>query len=206
MNIAVFCSGNGTNFQAIVDSCKKGLINADVALMVCDNQDAYALKRAKEENIKTLLLSVKDFSSKDVFEARIIEELEKEKIELICLAGYMRILGKYFVERYRNRIINIHPALLPSFKGNKAIDEAWDYGVKLTGITIHFVNEDMDAGPIILQEPIKIEENDTRQTLEEKIHNLEHKLYPEAIRLFIKGNLSIAGRRVMLSKLEGFQK
>jgi len=206
VNIAVFCSGNGTNFQAIVDSCKKGLINADVALMVCDNQDAYALKRAKEENIKTLLLSVKDFSSKDVFEARIIEELEKEKIELICLAGYMRILGKYFVERYRNRIINIHPALLPSFKGNKAIDEAWDYGVKLTGITIHFVNEDMDAGPIILQEPIKIEENDTRQTLEEKIHNLEHKLYPEAIRLFIKGNLSIAGRRVMLSKLEGFQK
>jgi len=206
VNIAVFCSGNGTNFQAIVDSCKKGLINADVALMVCDNQDADALKRAKEENIKTLLLSVKDFSSKDVFEARIIEELEKEKIELICLAGYMRILGKYFVERYRNRIINIHPALLPSFKGNKAIDEAWDYGVKLTGITIHFVNEDMDAGPIILQEPIKIEENDTRQTLEEKIHNLEHKLYPEAIRLFIKGNLSIAGRRVMLSKLEGFQK
>lgn len=196
MNIAVFCSGNGTNFQAIINASKRGLFDARIALMVCDSPDAYVLKRAKKEGIKTLLIDIKDFSSQEAFEARIIEELAMEQIGLICLAGYMRLLSPSFISKYREKIINIHPALLPSFKGTCGIGDAFDYGVKITGVTTHFVNEDMDAGPIILQETIKIEEKDTKEALEEKIHKLEHRLYPEAIKLFIEGRLKVVGRTV----------
>ncbi len=199
MNIAVFCSGNGSNFQAIINAVKSGLINANIALMVCDNPNAYALTRAKNEGIKTFLIDINDFSSQEAFEARIIEELVKERIELICLAGYMRLLFKGFINEYRERIINIHPALLPSFKGTCGVKDAFDYGVKVTGVTVHFVNEETDAGPIILQEAVNIEGNDTQETLAEKIHELEHRLYPEAIKLFIDGRLKIVNRIVKIS-------
>jgi phosphoribosylglycinamide formyltransferase-1 len=199
VNIAVFCSGNGSNFQAIINAAKSGLFDAEIALMVCDNPDAYALSRAKKEGVKALLIDVKNFPSQEAFEARIIEELIKEHIGLICLAGYMRLLLPGFINKYREKIINIHPALLPSFKGTRAIGDAFGYGVKATGVTAHFVNEDTDAGPIILQETIKIEENDTKEMLEEKIHKLEHRLYPEAIKLFIEGRLKVIGRRVKIS-------
>lgn len=199
MNIAVFCSGNGTNFQALVDASKKGLFDARITLMVCDSPHAYALQRAEKEGIKTLLLDIDDFSCKRDFEARIIEELEKENIELVCLAGYMRLLLDSFIEKYKNRIINIHPALLPSFKGTHAIEDAVDYGVKVTGVTAHFVNEEMDSGPVILQEPVKIEKSDTKETLEQKIHSVEHRLYPEAVRLFVEGRLKVAGRKVEIA-------
>ena len=199
MNIAVFCSGKGSNFQAIIDASKSGLFDADIALMVCDNPDAHALTRAKKEGIKAFLIDIKDFPSQEAFEARILEELEKEQIGLVCLAGYMRLLLQGFINRYNEKIINIHPALLPSFKGMRGIQDALDYGVKMTGVTVHFVNEDMDAGPIILQEAVKIEENDTKETLAEKIHNLEHRLYPEAIKLFIEGRLKVVGRTVEIS-------
>ncbi len=199
MNIAVFCSGNGSNFQAIINAARSGLFNARITLMVCDNPDAYALSRAKKEGVKALLIDIKNFPSQETFEARIMDELIKEDIGLICLAGYMRLLLSGFINKYREKIINIHPALLPSFKGTRAIRDAFDYGAKTTGVTAHFVNEDMDAGPIILQETIKIEENDTKEMLEEKIHKLEHRLYPEAIKLFIEGRLKVIGRRVNIS-------
>lgn len=198
MNIAVFCSGNGSNFQAIIDASKKGLFNSKIALMVCDNPNAYAITKAKNESIKTLLLDINDFPSQEAFEARIIEELITEHIELICLAGYMRLLLPSFINKYREKIINIHPALLPSFKGIRGIKDALDYGVKVTGVTVHFVNEDMDAGPIILQEAVTIEDNDTKETLAEKIHKIEHRLYPNAVKLFIEGRLKVIGRTVKI--------
>jgi len=198
VNIAVFCSGKGSNFQAIIDASRKGLFNAKIALMVCDSPNAYAITKAKNESIKTLLLDINDFPSQEAFEARIIEELIAEHIELICLAGYMRLLLPSFINKYREKIINIHPALLPSFKSIRGIKDALDYGVKVTGVTVHFVNEDMDAGPIILQEAVAVEENDTKETLAEKIHKIEHRLYPNALKLFIEGRLKVTGRTVKI--------
>lgn len=198
MNIAVFCSGNGSNFQAIADSVKCGKIGANISLMVCDNPGAFALQRARAEGIKSLLLVRKNFKSKDEFEAELIRNLEKEDIELICLAGYMRLVSPSFVKRYRHRILNIHPALLPSFKGTQGIKDALDFGAKVTGVTVHFVDEEMDHGPIILQEALEIEESDTEESLASRIHIIEHKLYPEAVRLFVEGKLKVEGRKVKI--------
>ena len=198
MNIAIFCSGNGSNFQAIVDAKTSGLFDANIALMVCDNKKAYAIERATSEEIKTLVLDIKDFDSKASYEAEIIKVLEKHNIDLICLAGYMRLLLPSFINKYKNRILNIHPALLPSFKGMHAIKDALSYGVKQTGVTVHFVNEDMDTGPIVLQESIIIEDSDTEKRLTAKIHELEHRLYPKCIKLFIEGKVKIEGRTVRI--------
>jgi len=199
MNIAIFASGRGTNFSAIIKAAKSGKIKANLSLLVCDNPGAGAIGRAKRGGIKIALVERKDFATKKDFEARIIEHLEENKIDLIVLAGFMRMLSAEFVRRYRGRILNIHPALLPSFKGEEGIKDAFDYGVKVTGVTVHFVDEEMDHGPIILQKQVLIEETDTLESLETKIHKLEHKLYPEAIRLFAEGRLRIEGRKVKIS-------
>ena len=196
MNIAVFCSGNGSNFQAIADSVKGGEIPAKVALMVCDNPQAFALERAKKEGIKSLLVERKDFRTKQGFEAEIIKNLEKENIGLICLAGFMRLVSPEFIQRYRNKVLNIHPALLPSFRGTQGIKDALDYGARVTGVTVHFVDEKMDHGPIILQQALEIKDEDTEESLANRIHELEHKFYPQAIKLFVTGKLRIEGRRV----------
>jgi len=196
MNIAVFASGRGTNFSAIARAVKKGKIKANLALLVCDNPKAKVIARAKRQGVKIALVERKNFSSKQEFEAKIIKHLEENKIDLIVLAGFMRLLSPEFVRRYYGKILNIHPALLPSFKGEQGIKDAFDYGVKITGVTVHFVDEEMDHGPIILQEAVKIKEADTLESLEAKIHKVEHKIYPEAIKLFIEGRLKIKGRRV----------
>lgn len=198
MNIAVFCSGNGSNFQAIAESVKRGEIKAKIALMVCDNPEAFALERAKKLGIKGLLIERKNFKTKDEYETEIIKNLEKENIELICLAGYMRLVGLGLLQRYRGKILNIHPALLPSFKGTHGIKDALDYGVKATGVTVHFVDEKTDHGPMILQKALQIKEADTEESLACRIHEIEHKLYPQAIKLFTEGKLKIEGRRVRI--------
>ncbi len=198
-NIAVFASGRGTNFSAIVKAVKKGRLKANLSLLVCDNPDAGVIKRAKAAGVKVALVKREDFSTLRDFENAIIQRLEEEGIGLIALAGFMRMLSGEFVSRYRNKIINIHPALLPCFKGEEGIKDAFDYGVKVTGVTVHFVDEKMDHGPIILQAAIKIEEDDTLETLEAKIHKFEHKLYPQAIQLFIEGKLKLADRKVKIS-------
>jgi len=199
MNIAVFASGRGTNFSAIVKAIKKGKLKANLSLLVCDNPNAGVIKRAKRAGVKVALVKREGFSSKSDFENKIIQHLEQEHIELIALAGFMRMLSADFVSRYRNKIINIHPALLPCFKGEKGIKDAFDYGVKITGVTVHFVDEKMDHGPIILQSAIKIEEDDTLETLEAKIHKVEHKLYPNAIQLIVEERLKLKGRKVKIS-------
>ena len=199
VNIAVFASGNGSNFQAIVDSIKKGEIhNAQVKLLVCDNPGAFVMKRAEKEGIKAFLIERKNFKTKQDYELKILEELKKEKIQLIVLAGYMKIVGNILLDAFENKILNIHPALLPSFKGEHGIKDAVDYGVKITGVTVHFVDKETDHGPIIMQEEVPIQENDTEGSLEENIHKVEHKIYPASVRLFVEGKLKIEGRRVRI--------
>ena len=196
MNVAVFCSGNGTNFQAIADSVKKSAIRAKVALMVCDNPQAFALERAKKMSIKSVLIERKKFKNKEEFENEIIKNLRQESVELICLAGFMRIIGPTLLEKYPDRIINIHPALLPAFKGAHAIRDALEGKAKTTGVTVHFVDQKIDHGPIILQQTVEIKDDDTEESLASRIHEIEHKLYPQAIKLFVEGKLKIEGRRV----------
>lgn len=198
MNFAVFCSGQGTNLQAIIDAAKKNRIKAKLALVVCDNPRAYALRRARRAGIETAIVDPKRFPTREKLEAEIIRKLNKKGIRLIALAGFMRVLSDRFVRKYRNRILNIHPALLPSFKGAHAIRDALKYGVKVTGPTVHFVTGDVDNGPIILQEACGIKEDDNEKSLLARVHKLEHKIYPKAIDLFARGRLRVAGRRVII--------
>ncbi len=199
MNISVFASGRGTNFGAIVRAVKKGKIKANLSLLICDNPKADAINRAKRAGIRVALVKREDSTDKKDFEAKITAHLEESKIDLIVLAGFMRLLTPEFVGKFAGRILNIHPALLPSFKGTEAIKDAFDYGVKVTGVTVHFVDEKMDHGPIILQKEVQIEEDDTLESLEKKVHKTEHRLYPEAIRLFVEGTIRLEGRRVIIS-------
>lgn len=199
MKIAIFCSGSGTNLQAIIDARKRGDLTADIALVVSDTPGCLALNRAERSGIKRLVVERKDYATSAEFEKTILKELKKEKIGLIVLAGYMRLLSGDFIKQYEYKILNIHPALLPSFKGTHGIKDAFEYGVKVTGPTVHFVTEDMDAGPIILQVPVIVTEDDTEETLTRAIHREEHKIYPRAIQLFVDGRLKIEGRKVKIS-------
>jgi phosphoribosylglycinamide formyltransferase 1 len=198
MNIAVFCSGNGTNLQAIIEAGAKGLIKSGIKLVVSDMPGCFALERAKKAGIETFVVQREDFSSKKEYEKAILNKLKSLEIDLIALAGYMRLLSPDFIKEYRNRILNIHPALLPSFKGTHGIKDAFEYGVKITGPTVHFVTEDMDDGPIILQSAVSVTEDDTEETIAEAIHREEHKIYPRAIQLFAEGRLKIVGRKVKI--------
>lgn len=198
MNIAIFASGRGTNFSAIARAVKRDKILANISLLVCDNPKAAVIGKAKRAGIQVFLIKRGDFASKRDFEERIIKRLEEAKIDLIVLAGFMCMLSHEFIQRFKFRILNIHPALLPSFKGTHGIEDAFNYGVKISGVTVHFVDEEMDHGPIILQAAVKINEDDTLESLEAKIHKIEHKLYPEAVNLFVEGRLKVEGRRVRI--------
>ena len=201
MNIAVFVSGNGSNLQALIDAESKGeLAGGRITLVISDKPEAYALKRAEKAGIKTSVIEAEKEEKRDEYDKKVIEELEEEKIELVVLAGFMRILSDPFVEKYAGRMMNIHPAILPSFKGAHGIKDAFEHGVKVTGVTVHFVTSELDSGPIILQEKVEIREDDTLDTLEERIHEAEHRLYPEAVRLFVKGKLLVEGRKVKIKK------
>lgn len=195
---AVFISGNGSNLQAILDACKRGEIKAEPALVVSNKPNAFGLKRAEQAGIKTVVFDPKNYTNKQSVDRDMVIYLKQEKIDFIVLAGYMRLLTPFFVKQYSNKIFNIHPSLLPAFKGVEGIKDAFTYGAKVTGVTVHFVNEKMDAGPIIMQEAVKITEEDTLATLEEKIHKAEHKIYPKVISLFVEGRLKIRGRQVTI--------
>lgn len=189
VNLAIFASGRGSNFSAIVKAVKRNKIKAKLVILVCDKPEALVIKRAQKAKVRVILVKREDFTSRADFEAAIIQRLRNYKIDLIALAGFMRILSASFVKLYRNRIINIHPSLLPDFKGAQAIKDAFNHKVATTGVTVHFVDEQVDNGPIILQREVAITKNDTLVSLEKKIHSVEHKLYPEAIRLFINGKI-----------------
>jgi phosphoribosylglycinamide formyltransferase-1 len=184
-NIAVLASGRGSNFEAIAESAKAGRIKARLALLICDKEGAPVESKAAKRGIKAVLIKREDYPSREDFEGRIIEVLKEEKIDLVVLAGFMRVLSPKLVNAYKGRIINIHPSLLPAFKGAHAIKDAFESGSKVTGVTVHFVDELMDHGPVILREELKINEGDTLASLEERIHKIEHKLYTQAINLVL---------------------
>jgi phosphoribosylglycinamide formyltransferase-1 len=199
MKIAVFVSGNGSNLQALIEAQAKGhLGTGDITLVVSDSAGAFALKRAEKAGIESIVVTKKEGQEREDYDAAVLALLEGKGIELIVLAGFMRILSSKFVEEYEGKILNIHPALLPAFIGTHGIKDAFDHGVKVTGVTVHFVTSELDDGPIILQEAVKVEEDETEESLEEKIHKVEHKLYPEAVRLFTEGKLQIEGRKVKI--------
>ncbi len=184
-NLAVFCSGFGSNFQAILDAVRGKKLRANIVLMVCDNPKAYAIRRAQKNNIPFIVLSPKLFPSRVDYEKFIVQVLKNQRVDVVVLAGFMRIFTPYFIKAYKNKILNIHPSLLPRFKGAHAIRDAFEAGVKETGVTVHLVTADVDAGPILARQKIKRSASDTQASLEKKIHAAEHKLYPDAIQSFI---------------------
>jgi phosphoribosylglycinamide formyltransferase-1 len=195
--IGVLASGRGSNFQAIIDSVESGFIkNAEIVVLISDVADAYAIERAKSHRIEALFINPKDFKSRGEFDMRIVDELKKRRVDLVLLAGYMRIITPAFVRAFKNRMMNIHPALLPSFPGLHAQLQALDYGVKVTGCTVHFVDEEVDHGPIIIQRAVEVKDDDTEETLSERIIAQEHKIYPLAVKLYAEGKISIVGRKV----------
>ncbi|MBU4314354.1 MAG: phosphoribosylglycinamide formyltransferase [Actinobacteria bacterium] len=196
--IAVFASGFGSNLQALIDYNNKHGLNGDIVLIFSNNKDAFALERAKKNKIKAVFMDPTRYSSREQYDSEIIEMLEEEKIDLVVLAGYMFLLSQEFADRFKNKILNIHPALLPSFKGTHGIKDAYRYGVKVTGVTVHFVDGGLDSGPIILQEAVDINPDDSVEELEEKIHKVEHKIYPETVKYFCEDRLEIDGRRVKI--------
>ena len=199
MRIAVLASGSGTNLQAIIDKLHKNPdVDVEIAVVVSDNKNAFALERARREGIPAVFVDMKRFPSREAFDDEIDRVLESYGVELVVLAGYMKILQPKFVRKWRNRIMNIHPALLPSFPGTHAVRQALDYGVKVTGVTIHFVDEGVDTGPVIAQEPVRILDDDTEETLLERIHSVEHRLYPEMIKLYAEGKIEVQGRKVRI--------
>jgi phosphoribosylglycinamide formyltransferase-1 len=200
LKIGVLASGGGTNLQAIIDSCSENKILVEVAVVISDVEHAFALQRAKNAGIPGLWINQADYEDKQAFEYGVVGQLEKYDVDLVVLAGYMRLVGKHFLASYPGRIMNIHPSLLPAFPGVNGIRDAFEYGVKVAGVTVHFVDEGMDTGPIILQESVGISENDSLETLQEKIHKVEHELYPQAIKLYTEGRLILEGRKVRIKE------
>ncbi len=198
MNFAVFASGNGGNLQAIINAVRAKKVRAALQLVVSDRADAYALVRARKAKVPTLCLNQKEFATREAFDRAVLVHLKERRIDFIVLAGYMRLFSNHFTRSYPNKILNIHPALLPAFKGTHGIRDAFQYGVKVTGATVHFVVEAMDAGAVILQEAVAVNPKDTESSLARKIHRVEHRIYPKAIDLFARGKLKLTGRTVKI--------
>ncbi|HYK73595.1 MAG TPA: phosphoribosylglycinamide formyltransferase [Pseudoneobacillus sp.] len=181
IKIAIFASGSGSNFQAIVDSIHSGSLEAEVSLLVCDRPDAFVVERAKQQAIPTFSFSAKNYPSKFEYEMAILKELQEKGVEFIVLAGYMRLIGATLLKEYEGKIVNIHPSLLPAFPGKDAIGQAIKAKVKISGVTVHFVDEGMDTGPIIEQATVYLSEKETKESLQKKIHQVEHHLYPTVL-------------------------
>jgi phosphoribosylglycinamide formyltransferase-1 len=189
MNFAVFASGNGGNLQAIIDAVKKKKIKAKLTVVFSDKKDAFALERARKAGIPVVFLSPKEFPTPEAFDLAVLAELQIYTVDFIVLAGYMRLLSKHFIQQYPHKILNIHPSLLPAFKGAHGIKDAFEFGVKVTGVSVHFIDENMDEGTIMMQHAVEITPKDTLESLAKKIHAVEHAIYPTAIDLFAKGKL-----------------
>ena len=196
--IAVFISGSGTNLQALIDWQKQGKLQAQIGLVVSNKAEAFGIKRAQDAGLKTVIVNHKDFTSREAHEAVIENQLAENKIELIVLAGYMRLLSANFVKKWQLKIINLHPALLPSFPGVNAIEQAFDYGVKVSGVSTIFVDEGVDTGLIILQDTVNVSSEDTVDTLSKKIHDLEHILLPKTVNIVASNNFTINGRKILI--------
>ncbi len=199
MNIGVLASGRGTDFQSIVDAVESGELDANIAVLIYNNKDAYVGERAEKAGIPAIFVDHRK-KKREVFEREMVEVLRDHDVELVVLAGFMRRLTPYFIKEFRERIINIHPALLPSFPGTHSQRDALEYGVKVSGCTVHFVDENVDAGPIILQRCVPVLDNDTEETLAARILKEEHKVLPLVIKLYAGGRLRIEGGKVRVSE------
>lgn len=198
LRVGVLASGRGTNLQALLDAAARPDYPAEVVVVVSDREAAPALERARRAGVPAVHVNPKDYGDRDAYDAAVTRVLEAHGVGLVCLAGYLRILGPAFVRTWAGRVMNIHPSLLPAFRGLHAQRQALEYGVKVTGATVHFVDEGVDTGPIILQATVPVLPDDTEETLAARILAEEHRLYPEAVRLFAEGRLELRGRRVIV--------
>ena len=195
--IGVLLSGRGSNFEALAESVTEGRIpNAEMAIVISNREGAPGIERAKARGIATQVIASKGLE-REAYDRLVAAVLDEHQVDLICLAGYMRLLSPYFVAKFPNRILNIHPSLLPSFPGLESQRQALEYGVKLAGCTVHFVDENLDAGPIIVQAVVPVKDDDTEASLSERILTEEHRIYSEAVRIVLEGKYKIAGRRVL---------
>lgn len=196
--LGVLCSGRGTDLQSIIDAIGRGEVNAEIAVVLADKPEAFALERAKKAGIKAVCVNRKQYDGREPFEKALIAKLEEAGVTLVVLAGFMRILTPVFVHHFAGRIMNIHPALLPSFPGAHAHRDVLAYGVKVSGCTVHFVDEGTDSGPIILQAAVPVLAGDTEETLGARVLEQEHIIYPQAIQLYCEGRLQVDGRQVRI--------
>jgi len=202
LRLGVLASGRGSNLQSIMDAAAAGRIDAEVVVVISNNEGAFALERARKTGIAAEFVDPRGFSSKEDYETMLVGILKRHGVDLVCLAGYMRLVGGVMLEAFPNRIMNIHPALLPSFPGLHGQKQAWEYGVKFSGCTVHFVDEGVDTGPVIIQAVVPVLEDDTVDSLSARILVQEHRIYPEAIRLFAAGRLKINGRKIQVLDAE----
>jgi phosphoribosylglycinamide formyltransferase 1 len=196
--VGVLISGHGSNLQAIIDATRDGRLDAQIAVVISNRADAHGLERARTAGIEALVRDHKAHPSREAYETVLIDDLRSRGVELVCLAGFMRLLGATFVNAFPQRILNIHPALLPAFPGLHAQRQAVDYGVKVSGATVHFVDTNLDAGPIVLQAAVPVVDTDTEDSLGARILEQEHRIYPEAIQRILDGRWRIEGRRVIV--------
>ena len=196
LRVGVLISGSGTNLQALIDRCADGSVDAEVVVAVSNKHDAFGLERARRSGVDAVFIDRAAYTTFAAYNHAITEAMCSRKVDLIVMAGYMRLLGNEVLTEFPDRVINLHPALLPAFVGPSSITDAFDHGVKVTGVTVHFANENFDEGPIIAQEAVTVDQDDTVQSLEAKIHEVEHRLLPMAVQLFAQGRLVIEGRKV----------
>ena len=189
--IGVLLSGSGTNLQALIDRVADGSLAADIVLVISSRPDAYGIERAKAAGIPVLVLNREVYANAEAADQRIVDALREAGAEYVVMAGYMRMVTSVLLDAFPNRVVNLHPALLPSFRGAHGIQDAWDTGVKVTGVTVHFANAEYDKGPIIAQRPVEVREDDTVDSLEARIHDVEHELYPQVIQLIAEGRVSV---------------
>ncbi len=199
LRIGVLASGGGTNLQSIIDGCQAGSINAEIVTVISNNPSSGALIRASNAGVRTQCIDHRSFEKRDDFDSEVVAALKENNVQLVVLAGFMRIIGQRFLDAFPNRIMNIHPALLPSFPGLHVQQKALDYGARFAGCTVHFVDGGVDTGPIIAQAVVPVLDNDTDESLSARILVQEHKIYPQAIEWFAQGSLSITGRKVIVS-------
>lgn len=202
LKLGVLISGNGSNLQSIIDHIEDGSLKAAIKIVISNNPDAFGITRAKKHGINIAVLDSKDFNSKEDFDSELIKILKKNDVELVILAGFMRILTPGFLKVFSQRIMNIHPALLPSFPGLHGQKQALEYGVKFSGCTVHFVDEGVDTGPIIIQGVVHVSDDDTAETLSARILKEEHRIYPQAIQFYAEGKLEIKDRKVKIKSVD----
>lgn len=203
LKIGVLISGGGTNLQCLIDNTKSGNINGKIQLIISDNKNAYGLERGKLAGIESLYIEPKDFSTMEEYNLKLIEEFEERGVDLIVLAGYLKILSKDFIDKFKYKIINIHPSLIPSFCGDgyygeKVHQAVLEYGAKYTGATVHFVDEGTDTGPIIIQEVVAVEDDETIDSLKNKVLKVEHDILVKAVKLFCEDRITLEGRRTKI--------